>query len=778
MNPTPLRRAEGPRRPTLLVVDDEALNIRVLNQAFCADHRVLMATSGSQALRICRSQLPDLVLLDVVMPGVDGHEVCRQLKADPVTRDIPIVFVTAQDDADMESLGLELGAVDFIVKPIKPAVVRARVKTHLGFARANALLAATLQCSAAGILVTDIHGHVCQFNLPFLDMWNISAEQIGECHDDASVLDLMQASTLHSETHRRELDAALAREDAQDGFDAIELSGDRHFERQIRPLRINGSPAGHVFSFRNVTEHRRTAAQLQALNETLEARICHRTGELEAAMHRADAANQAKSDFLSNMSHEIRTPLNGVIGMAHLALMAAPNERQRDCLEKIQGAGRHLLGIVNDILDFSKIEAGKLQLEEADFTLAELLATVAGQMSPAALDKGLSLVFRTDPGLAERFRGDALRIRQVLLNFIGNAIKFSTHGEVLVQAMPQEGCEPGTRLRFEIRDHGPGLTETQATALFQSFHQADASTTRHHGGTGLGLAICRQLATLMGGEVGVRSQPGAGSTFWFSAPLPVATHGVAAEANALDLRVIRGARILVVDDNPLNQQVAADLLHDLGARVELAANGQQAVELLRWQAFDCVLMDLQMPVLDGLQATRQIKALPHGRTVPVIAVTANASEHDRSRCLDAGMVDYVSKPFDPARLYDTVARWLIPTRRIASDTPAIDLAVLSSNVAGNRQRMHRYASMFKDSIPQTLDDLQGALALADVAGLADLGHRLKASARMVGATGFAGLCQALEDLRDEGSLEQAATIVRAMPALLDQVSAGIDEEFA
>jgi len=652
MNPMVSTRAEGLRRPTLLVVDDQALNIQVLNQVFCTDHQVLMATTGEQAVRMCRSHLPDLVLLDVVMPGMDGHEVCRQLKADPATRDIPIVFVTAQDDPDMETLGLELGAADFIVKPVKPAVVRARVKTHLGFARAT--------------------------------------------------------------------------------------------------------------------------AQLQALNETLESRIRHRTGELEAAVQRADAASHAKSEFLSNMSHEIRTPLNGVIGMAHLALRAEPNDRQRHCLEQIQSSGRHLLEIVNDILDFSKIEAGKLELEETDFLLAELMDSLAGQTDVAARDKGLDLVFQIDPGLADRFHGDTLRIRQVLLNFIGNAIKFSTQGEVIVRALPQPG-RPGQGLCFEVQDHGTGIPQAQAAGLFQAFHQADASTTRRYGGTGLGLAICRQLATLMDGEVGVRSEPGAGSTFWFCAPWPAVTGPAVASPGTPTYDVLRGARILVAEDNPVNQQVATDLLQDLGALVQVATNGEQAIEVLLAHSFDCVLMDMQMPVLDGLQATRRIKALPQLSMIPVVAVTANASEDDRARCLAAGMVDFISKPFDPAHLYATVARCLCAVQPAAA--PVLDLAALSHNVAGNAQRMRRYAAMFNDSIALNLSELQAALARADLPGLADLGHRMKASARVVGATRFADQCQALEDLRDKGSLEQAATIVAALPALLAQVSACIEEEF-
>ncbi len=771
-------RAEDARQPTLLVVDDQAVNIQVLHRAFCADHQVLMATSGAQALRMCRSHRIDLVLLDVAMPGMGGHEVCRQLKSDPATCDIPVVFVTAHDDPDMEAFGLELGAVDFIVKPIKPAVVRARVKTHLGLARASALVGATLECTAAGILATDVLGRVSHFNRPFLAMWDIDPELMGPCRDHPAVFDLMHARTLHPDSYRNALGAALARHDTTDGFDAVELPGDRHLEQQVHPFCINGKQVGHVLSFRDVTEHRRAAVQLRSLNETLESRILDRTLELEASVQRADAASQAKSQFLSNMSHEIRTPLNGVIGMVHLALKAESDERQRHRLQQIQGSGQHLLGIVNDILDFSRIEAGKLQLEETDFSLADLLVTLADQTNAAAREKGLELAFQADPGLAEFYRGDVLRIRQVLLNFIGNAIKFSTRGEVCVRAMglPEHG------LRFEVQDQGPGMTAQQLAGLFQSFHQADASMTRRYGGSGLGLAISRQLAALMGGEVGVRSEPGVGSLFWLDAPLSAVVPCAPPRAAAPDLDVLRGARILVAEDNPLNQRVAVDLLEDVGARVHVAADGAQAIDLMRLHAFDCVLMDMQMPVLDGLEATRWIRAAPRFCAIPVIAVTANASEDDRARCLAAGMVDFVSKPFDPAHLHATVARWLTkappPAEKESARGPAFDVTVLSHNSAGNPERMRRYAAIFNDDIAQALRDLQRALAQGDLPALADLAHRLKSSARMVGATRFATLCEALEALRVGGSIEQASAIVQVMPAMLAQVSAGIDKEFA
>ncbi len=674
------------------MVDDQPLNVQVLYQAFAADHQVLVATSGVQALQLCRTQRPDLVLLDVVMPGMDGHEVCRQLKADPATRDIPVIFVTAQDDASQEALGLELGAADFIAKPVNAPVVRARVHTHLGLARARALLAATL-------------------------------------------------------------------------------------------------------------------AELEGLNASLETRVQARTQELAAALHQADAASRAKSEFLSNMSHEIRTPMNGVIGLAHLALLSDPHPRQRDCLLKIAASGKHLLAIVNDILDFSKIEAGQLDLEETDFELAAVFANVQAQTADAAAAKGLAQRFEVEPAAAQALRGDPLRIGQVLLNYVGNAIKFSARGAVLVRAAAQQATDAGCLLRFEVEDQGIGLSAEQCAALFQSFHQADTSTSRRYGGSGLGLAICKRLALLMGGEVGVHSVPGQGSTFWFTARLRWAPVLPAATANTVPARpasaswaVIAGARILVVEDNLVNQEVAVGLLEARGAVVRTADNGQQALDLLLLEAFDCVLMDVQMPVMDGLRATALIRANPRLAAMPVLAMTANARNEDRQRCLAAGMDDFMTKPVDPDKLYGTLASWLLrrglvaaePAQRAAVLTPVpgeavaaapwvvpagdpavIDLQLLSRSVAGNPDKVRRYARLFADSIPQTLIDLQATLARQDMPALADLGHRLKSSSRMVGAMGFASLCQSLEEFRDSGSVEEAQAIVARMPVLLAAVSAAI-----
>jgi len=777
------------RRPRLLIVDDQSINIHVLYQALAPNYQVFMATGGAEALRLCRAHRPDLLLLDVVMPDMDGHEVCRQLKAGADTRDIPVIFVTAQGDPAQEALGLDIGAADFIVKPINAAVVRARVNTHLGLARSRALLAATLDATADGIVVTNLAGDVSSMNDNFARMWGIP-RALADQPDAAAIAALMQAQLLAPEAN------LLGAITTADGFDALALSGDRHVERRATPLLINASVGGQVISFRDVTELRRAANQLAQLNATLESRVAARTHELEFATRQADAANRAKSDFLSNMSHEIRTPMNGVIGMAHLALRTEAGPRQRECLNNIQTAGRQLLRIIDDVLDFSKIEAGKLDLDAVDFDLASLFDSLAIQTAHAARDKGLTLDFERDPALPPTLRGDALRLGQMLLNYIGNAIKFTRRGTVRVRAVQQSAADAELVVRFEVEDSGIGLTDEQIAQLFQSFHQADASTTREFGGTGLGLAITKRLALLMGGAVGVDSRFGHGSRFWFTARLcPGAA--LPAPASALPASVpadaFRCARVLVVEDNPLNRELAVGLLEDVGALAFTAGDGCEAIALLDVETIDCVLMDIQMPVMDGLRATRLMRANPRTAAIPVLAMTGNARAEDRVRCLDAGMNDFMTKPVVPDHLYATLAKWLPPrstqpvvakampvpvTAACSSDPEVIDLSILARSVAGNPQKMRRYASLFAESMPPAIAELDAGLSQGDLPALAALGHRLKTSSAMVGAMGFARLCAALEALGADGNLDQARGVVRQLSVLATEIDADVKRAFA
>ena len=524
--------------PVVLVVDDSAANLQVVEKLLSPYYRVRVADSGCRALQVVtQAPFPELILLDVMMPEMDGYEVIARLKADPATREIPVIFLSAMDSTEDEEKGLELGAVDYITKPLRKGILLSRVRTHVGLFRSRVAL----------------------------------------------------------ERHKDEL----------------------------------------------------------------ELRVEERTQELVRALQAVESTSRAYSEFLSNMSHEIRTPLSIVIGLAELLKKEITLPEQRRKLDQLCTNSEHLLALINDVLDLSKIESGRLSFEISEFCLGSVVEKVLISFDERSREKGLTLAADVASPIRElRLQGDPLRLSQVLINLLDNAIKFTERGSVRlgVTCVGQETA--GIRLCFSVADTGCGIAPADQPHIFERFMQADASTTRRHGGSGLGLAICRHLVSMAGGSLRVDSQVGSGSTFSFELVLPPAS-GNLPERTARPLATdFTGKRVLLAEDQPLTQEILMKMLEGLGCVVDAADDGAEAVERAQARAFDLILMDMEMPRMDGLAAARAIRSLPGYREIPILALTANAFAEDRERCLAAGMDGHLGKPVKPATLAATLSQCL------------------------------------------------------------------------------------------------------------------------
>lgn len=579
------------------------------------------------------------------------------------------------------------------------------------------------------------------------------------------------------------------------------LDGSTHVIKGIgQTLRdASGKPLRMIGMNVDITESRRAEEEVHKHRVHLEELVAERTAELTIARDQADQANRSKSVFLSNMSHEIRTPLNAIMGMTYLALRNEIDPLQRSYLKKVDAAAQGLLGIINDILDLSKIEAGKLNLEQVPFVLDDVLVHLRDLVSVKAQEKNLQLDFSVTPGINTRLLGDELRLGQVLLNLVSNAVKFTESGSVSLTIRCLEHTSRDTLLQFDVTDTGIGMTQEQSQRLFIPFEQADVSTTRKFGGTGLGLSISKKLVEMMGGYIWVETEHGVGSRFSFTVRLALQTDQDTQmrRYQRLDLGYdaalrIAGSHVLLVEDNDINQELAVSLLTTAGVSVDVANNGVEALSMVDTKVYDAILMDCQMPVMDGYVATREIRKDARFAGLPILAMSANVMTGDKEKCLDAGMDDHIAKPINVAQLFKTLALWIKPREQSQDFLSAkpdakmqagtilagADTVTALKRLNGNKAIYRKLLVMFRERQGDAAERMISAWRIGEREEALRIAHTLKSLAGNIGADALFTAAGNLERAIRQGEYESVEVLLSAVAIPLHELIKAIGDFLA
>ncbi|MBD2187024.1 response regulator [Pseudanabaena mucicola] len=776
---------------SVLIIDDEADNFDVIETLLSdQDYQLHYAASGQDAITYLDTFQPDLILLDVMMPVMDGIEVCKLIKTLPKWQEVPIIMVTALNSKEDLAKCLNAGANDFISKPLSSLEFRARVQSmlrikeqHDRLERANAMIHAQLEASLEGIIAVDEQGKLVAYNQKMCEIWDMNAITAHVNYRELPLIPLLIQENFPEEIIQILEETYDEPEEVSHGEIIINNNNYEYFSSSVTSP--TGKFWGFVWRFRNITHRKQYETNLQQAKEV------------------AESALRVKSDFLAMMSHEIRTPINGVLGMTELLATTTLDQEQNRFVQSIQTSGEILLTVINDILDFSKLESQKLLLEHLPVDVYAIIIDTCALLSTQAESKGIKVQYQIDENTPAYILGDAIRLRQILLNLTNNAVKFTHEGVVQISVSPTTDADNQTTLLFAIKDSGIGLSPEQLQKLFQPFTQASIATTRQYGGTGLGLVICQKLVQMMGGKIWAESALNQGSTFSFVIPVTVTDEAPQAmtpieRRNMLrptkplrtDLATQLPLNILVAEDNLINQEMVLAMLSKMGYVPKIVNDGIEVLEAIKEQDFDIVFLDVQMPRMNGLETATHIvgewSQLSNNPLRPkLIAMTASAMQGDREMCLGAGMDDYISKPVSFETLQRIIDRWghfpkeQEPEPSILDVNSDFDDRSLQEIEQVSLSLPKRMISIFlNEECPILLDKLHQAILEQDASQIEYVAHTLKGSSRMLGARAFAELCFGLEVAGRNKQLDGSEQIMEQIDATFPVVVTYLEDYLA